>query len=388
MKRHSFTERILVYAGAATLLGALFLAALAYANYQQAALKKTQDASAAASATDQTRAVQICQVFAQPMTDILRLPATVEASEDIDLAARVAGRIEWIGADEGDRVRRGQVLMRLDTEILAADVDRARSAYELAEARFQRIRKVYEAGIEPPETFDETRATLKTSSATLTQALVNLQYASIQSPIDGILDRSLVDSGEYVNVGQSVARLVNIDAVEVVCAIPERDVHYFEPGQAAKVFLTTDGEREFTGTISFVARTAESASRTYPLKIVVANPDHRLRPGMIVRAELVRQRLDDAIGIPFFAMLEREKSKSVFVVEDGRAVEREVRMGFFQGGMVQIVSGLKAGDALVVVGQRELVNGEPVRVAADLTALARQYAASGKDLSQLALELR
>ncbi|OPZ07783.1 MAG: HlyD family secretion protein [candidate division BRC1 bacterium ADurb.BinA364] len=108
---------------------------------------------------------------------------------------------------------------------------------------------------------------------------------------------------------------------------------------------------------------------------------------MIVRVDLVRRRAENAIAVPFFTIVDRENGKAVFVEENNVARERPIQYGAMESGMVEIVSGLEIGDKLIVVGQRDLVDGEPVEEAADLTEMAQAYQKSGKDLASLAMEL-
>jgi len=164
---------------------------------------------------------------------------------------------------------------------------------------------------------------------------------------------------------------------------------YFTKGQAVKVtFEKTNGEKiEFPGTIEFVSLTAEQATRTYLVKVMVNNPEHTLRPGMIVRAHLVRRQLDAAIAVPFFTIIDREDGKGVFIIDGDIAKSRMIEYGAFQEGLVEVRKGLTLGEKLVLVGQRNLVDGAKVIVEADVTPLAKQWIQAGNDLSQLPADL-
>ena len=150
-----------------------------------------------------------------------------------------------------------------------------------------------------------------------------------------------------------------------------------------------EGQKQcwFTGTIVFISMTADSATRTYIVKVLVDNSAGILRPGMIVRAHLVRRELEAAIAVPFFTIIDREQGKAVFVVEDGVARARQIQYGTFEKGLVEIRSGLNVGERLVIVGQRGLVDGQKVEVTQDITPLARQWITEGKDISELPIDI-
>jgi membrane fusion protein, multidrug efflux system len=140
--------------------------------------------------------------------------------------------------------------------------------------------------------------------------------------------------------------------------------------------------------LDYVSLTADATTRTYPIKVVVANPEQVLRPGMIVRANFIRRQLEQAIAVPFFTIVDHESGKSVFVVDqDNTARIRPIEYGTFQRGIVEIRSGLNVGDRLIIVGQRKLVDGEKVEIADDITLLAKQWLSEGKDLSQLPIDV-
>ena len=379
-----------VYLGAAACLVAMFFLAQGYAGNAQQIQRQAQDESLAQATGDATLArVKIVEVFTQPLQVQKRLRGTVEPYEDINLAVKAAGAIEWLGVREGDTVSQGQKLMEVDKAILEARLERERAALALAKQRQERFEQLAERGVTSRDEFDNIQAAVVQAEAAFEEARVSLEYATLTSPIDGVVDRRLVDQGEFVAHGQTVMRLVDISRVEIMCDAPEKDVMFFHAGQEARVVF--DGHlktHEFTGPIEYIALSADRSTRTYPLKIIVDNPDGLLRGGYIVQVYLTQRDLDDAIAIPFFTILDREDSKSVFVVEGDRAVERRIEFGVYQGGLVEITSGLEVGDRLVVVGQRELVNGEKVNVTDDLTALARQVMLAGGDLANLALQLQ
>lgn len=380
-------KHIVVYCGAVLVTAALASAAVVYSRASQARIQQSRADADSTSDTVRLARIKVGEVFYVPLVDTLWAPGAVEAIQDIDLATKLSGRVEEIAFREGDAVRKGDVLLRLDLDDLQAEYAEAQTDYDLAYLKYKRTERLLREEVASTDSFDDAQAEVKRTSASLRLVSVRLDYGTLLSPIDGFLDRLPVDVGEHIDIGQTVMKVVNIDRVEVMVDIPEKDSHYFKRGQSIRVLASNGEEREFTGVIDFVALTADPDTRTYPAKIIVENTDHWLRPGMIVRAEMVRRRVAQAIAIPFFATVDREEGRSVYVVEDGVARERSVTLGAYQGGLVEVLDGLEVGDRLAIVGQRDLVDGAGVEIEEDVTEFARAYQAGGGDLSQLALEI-
>jgi membrane fusion protein (multidrug efflux system) len=382
-------EKLLVYSGVLLLAGVLVAGAQLYAKNSQESQERKRRESTQNAADDAKRQtpVKVCAVFTQPFSDVLLLPGTVEAYDDIDLAAKMPGTIEWIGPREGDKVGKGEKILQMDVAAAQARLTQAKVAVELAQLKFARQQQLYDQKVSPVDQLDDARSALKNAEAALEAAQVAVNNGLLYSPIDGTVDRLYVDAAEHLGEGQTVMKIVDIERVKAVLNIPEKDILYFKRGQSVSLEFSNGQRHTFTGTIDSVALTAERSARTYPVKVAVDNADKLLRPGMIVRASLTRRSLDKAIAVPFFLIIDREKNRVVYVVENGVARERVVQTGIIQGGQVEIVSGLKEGDMLVVVGHRNLFDGEPVMIAGDVTELARRFVEEKRDLSSLPLEL-
>ena len=369
------------------ILAGFFFGARVYGKISQEKLEKTRRQSMNGGKKEIGVKVKVCEVFYQPLVDVLKLPGSVEAYNEIELATRIGGAIEWIGKEEGEPVKKGEKLLVLDTSLIEAQKQRFKTSYDLALKKFNRIKNLYEKDMTSRESFDESAAAVESAKAALKEVEVSLEYGTLVSPLDGVLDRRYVDPGEYVDPGKTIMKIVDIDRVKVVFMIPEKDILFFKQGQKVTLKTSNGGQHEFEGIVEFVALTADPVSRTYPLKVVVDNPDHNLRPGMILRSSLVRRKIQNAIAVPFYTLVDNEKGKSVFVVENGKAVEKPIQYGVFQGSLIEITKGLELGDVLVVVGQRNLVNGENVTITDNLTTAAKAYLAAGKDISQLTLDI-
>lgn len=333
-------------------------------NHRNEEAKNKPPTQTESKATTSTAAL-VCIQTLQPTTmiDYLLLPGSVDAWEDIDLGAKAGGTVEEVPVEEGDRVASGTVIVRLDTASLVARRNQAQAQLDQAQKRFERTRNLVQKGVEQPAMLDDVTAQRDVAQATVDVAQVELDNATLRAPVPGVVDRIHVDQGEYVHIGDPVAKIVQIDRVKIVVNVPEKDIEHFRVGQKVGVFRDKiELAQMLPGTIAFVALTAHPLSRTYPLHVEVANADHRFRPGMIVRVGLIRRQVADTLAVPLFAVVDRGDRKVVFVEEDGRAVERPIEIGIIERNRVQVASGLNAGDRLICVGHRDLANGERVKV--------------------------
>jgi len=171
-----------------------------------------------------------------------------------------------------------------------------------------------------------------------------------------------VDEGEFINRGEPLVDLVNVDKIEVNLNVPELDVRFFCPGQDARVRVDAFPGKGWKGVVDFVSFKAHPATKTFPVKVLVDNPGQEIRPGMIARVALVRRVIPDAMMAPLFALVDKGGERLLFVEEDGVARARTVEMGVINGDRIQILEGLEPGDRLIVKGQTEVEEGMKVQV--------------------------
>ncbi len=323
--------------------------------------------------------VQLVQAVPE-LADTFTLSAVVEPHSVVQVAAEVAGRVErfgqrvraviWRGRtlpageviQEGEPIEKGDPLVYLNEELLQARFERARAQAEYDRIEFERISGLYERGVTSKTEFDDARTKHEVSKAMLDEAARNLERAVIVAPISGILNRLPMELGEYASSGDQVAEIVDIDKVKVVVEMPERDVGYLHVGDTVEILAYSPQGTTRSGEINYISELADPHTRTTRLEITVDNPDHQLRSGQIVRARLTRRVLTDVIMIPLESVIPLERGRVVYVVNEGHAERRDVDLGLIRGRSVRVLSGLQAGDRLIVAGHRYVGPGQPVTV--------------------------
>ena len=307
------------------------------------------------------RRVQVLELIPRPVSETITLPGTVEAIEDIDLAAGIAGSVEWIGVKEGTLVKADQLLFQIDQRSRRARVEDAGAAYDLAAKNLERTRGLQETGIVSVEDYDNAATQLKRAKASLNLAQTELSLSLVKAPVHGFVDRIDVDQGEYANEGEVLAHLVAIDTVKVVIGTPERDVKAVSEQNSASVYIDALGTT-FTGQIEHVAYAADPQTNTFETTILIDNPEHVIRPGMVARATIVTAHYDAALSVPLFSIVQTLQGSIVFVEKDGVVHSVPVALGGLGGDKVTVLDGVRAGDRVVVVGQRDIADGQAVEV--------------------------
>lgn len=294
--------------------------------------------------------------------DHLPLAGVVEAWHEVTLSAEVQGAIESQGVKEGDRVRAGQELIRIDTTALDAQRAKAIADATLADQELERIERLRAKDISSPQELDRVQANRKAAQAALRLSEIQLEKSVIAAPMDGIVDTLYKEEGEFVGSGAELVRVVQLDRVKVVCGVSQQDVSHFSVGDKAVFEADAFLGRPFPGTIHHIATSADPVTRTFTVELAVDNAEGLFRPGMVCRIVLTRNVYPDALVVPIFAVIVREGVSSVFVEEDGIAHRREVKTGVSRDGRILIVEGLAPNARVIVSGHRTLRDGQAVNV--------------------------
>jgi len=297
------------------------------------------------------------------LEDVIRLPAVIEANRIVKVSAEVDGRVESIPVKEGQRVKAGDLLIRLNTDLLKAAHDRIMAQVKFDEAEYERIKGLTLKNVTAQQELDRAKSAMDVARASLAESKARLDRAEIKAPADGTLDKVPVEAGEYLQSGTMVAQIVDMETVKVVVQAPERDAPFFHMGGEARVVAAALGEtRQKTGKVTYISKLADQQTRTTRMEISVGNEGQNLRSGQLATVYISRRVIKDALLIPLQVVIPQENGHSVFVVEEGKAQSRMVKLGLFRGSRVLVTDGLKSGDQLIVEGHRLVGPGQNVLV--------------------------
>lgn len=330
---------------------------------REAAAPGAPPAPAPAAAAPQNAPARTVEVA---KAQIMHLPRSVTAvgslrSEDaVMLRPEVAGRIADIHFQEGQPVQKGQVVVRLDDSVPRAQLQQAQASLNLAASQHRRSSELSRQGFISQQARDEAASQLQLQQAAVALAKAQLEKTAIIAPFDGLIGLRNVSVGEYVGPGTDLVPLESIDPLQVDFRIPEQYLGQVQPG--LKLVLRFDAlpgvERE--GSVGAISPAVDVAGRSILLRANVGNPDHVLRPGMFARVQL---HFDDAqvLSVPESALAPVGQTQYLYRVQDGRVERIPVEIGQRLAGRVEITSGLREGDAVVVAGVQKITDGQQVR---------------------------
>ncbi len=308
----------------------------------------------------------ICtQVELSKIQDFYTIPGVVEAWDDIIIPSETAGPVTWIGKEEGDFVKKGEAILKINTDNLLANLNSAKVQLEDDKKELHRQKNLFDQKAVSQKQYDTAKKTYDLSQVSYRLALDEYNKSTIKSPVTGIIDSVKPKIGEYVSPGTEIARLVDTSKLKVYVNVPENDVKYLKLGQKVKVYVAEIGTKKeegmVEGTINYVSIVSDPATLTHKVRIDV-EMDSNIRPGRIVRVEIERRSFENVIVVDMYSIIEKDGKKIVYVNNNGKAEERKVITGDMIGSKIIIISGVAPGDQLVTTGQQYLSNGSPLRL--------------------------
>lgn len=280
--------------------------------------------------------------------------APIEAFADADVIAKVAGEVKEILVEEGDVVEKGQVLARLDG-------DRLRLSLSESEARLRKLQRDFERNVELSEKglisagdFEKIKFEMEALQAAHNLASLELDYTHIRAPIRGVVSARYIKLGSTLAVNAPVFRVTSLDPLIAYVHVPEREFTNIESGQRTDLYIDALQEEPIIATVTRVSPVVDPVTGTFKVTIEIYDPARRIKPGMFARIGIVHDRHENALLVPRSAIVEDTGRTSVFVVEDGVALQKPVTTGLVNEGMVEIVSGLDGNEQVVTVGQAGL----------------------------------
>ncbi len=328
------------------------------------------------------RAIPVAARVAQPteLEVVLRGSANLRAREQVEVLPKQNGVIARILVEEGTTVRAGQPLAVLDDEEWRLQARQAQARAQAARDAYERGRALQSQGLLAEQELERLRSEAAVAAADRDLAQLRVRNAVIAAPIAGMVTHRWVERGQLVNSSTRAFAVADVTRLEADVGVPEREAVRVRAGQQARVRVEGMGV-SVQGRVARVRPVVDPASGTVQVTVEV-NPQQAggLRAGQFVNIDIITETLDERITLPRTAVLVDGAAPRVFLVAEGRAVEREVALGTSQGDQVEIQSGVAPGDTVVVVGQDNLRPGLPVRLM-ELDGVAVAGAGGSRELS-------
>jgi len=292
--------------------------------------------------------------------DRLNLPGEIEPWTRLEMLAKIRGTVEEVLVIEGQNVREGEVLARIEEADYRIALDAATGNFELARVHRERIKGLFDQDIIPTAELDKVENQLCTTRAAMEDAMLNLSRCSITAPMSGVIRRLDLKKGLMLSVGDPMAELLRIDRVKAVIGIPESDVAAVRGLDSVELTIQALEDRRVTGRKFFLSSSPDNQARLYRLELAVDNPRGEILPGMFLRADIVKKTMEQAVIVPLYAVLTRNDEHFVFVEKNGKAEKRLVTLGIMEQWLAQVTQGLAVGERVIIEGQRDVEAGQQV----------------------------
>ncbi len=319
-----------------------------------------QDAPKEASGRTHVEAVP---VVAASLPRSISAVGSLRSENSVMLRSEVTGRIAQLNFDEGGKVSKGQVLVRLDDSVVRAELQQAQANLSLASSQYRRAQALTKQGFISKQALDEAASKFQVQQAAAALAKAHLEKTVIVAPFDGLVGLRNVSVGDYVSPGSDLVPVESIDPLKVDFRIPEQYFSQVRVGQQLTLSFDALPGTQRQGEVGAISPLVDVGGRSILLRANVPNADAALRPGMFARVRL--QFADDhALVVPETALAPSGDEQYVYRVTQGRIERVVVRIGLRQSGRVEVVEGLKAGDQVVTSGLQKISEGQEVDVSA------------------------
>ncbi len=365
------------------LILAALVGGLAYLKYEQVTAQIAQfSAPMPPSSVAETR------VESHRWQPQLNAVGNVSAVQGVMVSNEVAGQVQAIRFESGDRVRAGQVLVQLDTTVDEADLAGLQASLELAELKLGRSTKLLRDRAVSQGDFDEANAELSRTRAAVTAKQALIEKKTIRAPFNGVLGIRQIDLGQYLREGSDIVALEALDPVFVDYKLPERHLAKLTAGQLVQVRVAAYPKEVFTGRIQAISPSVDQGTRNVQVRAQLPNPNGRLRPGMFAKVATLLPMREQVLVLPRRAVSFNTYGDSVFVIQEQPAADgaddartepdapdaygdklvvtrRQIATGAVRDDLVEVTDGLSEGDRVVLAGHQKLRNGMEVQIVQD-----------------------
>lgn len=335
----------------------------------QAATGANAPAAPGSAAPSRPPAVEVARVETTRLADDAQAVGSLRSRQSVMLRPEVSGRVRAINFRDGERVRRGQVLVQFDDQLAAAQVQQANAELSISRANHKRNQELVAQNFISQRSVDESAANTKVAEAKLALAEATAARMRLVAPFDGIAGIRSINVGDYLKDGADIVNIEDLDAIFVDFRLPERYQVKVQRGQRATVEVDALPGRRFAAVVQAVDPAVDANGRSVSIRACIDNRDLVLRPGMFARVNALFGTRENARVIPEEALVPQAGRQFVYKLVDGpdqdtKIAQRvEVKLGLRSPGRVEIVEGLQAGDVVVTAGQQRVQrDGMPVRV--------------------------
>jgi membrane fusion protein, multidrug efflux system len=296
-----------------------------------------------------------------PLDNKLNVTGSVLPNESLELKSEMSGKIISIFFKEGKPVRKGDKLIEMNADEIEAQLEKQKYNRKLNQDNEFRQRKLLEKDAISQEEYDNAQNRLNTTVADIRLLEAQLDKSKIQAPFDGVIGLRFVSEGAYISPNTTIATLYNISPAKIEFAVPGRYSTQVAAGK--KIRFTIENDLQvYEGEVYAIEPRIDPATRTLKIRALAENKGGNLLPGQFVKVELILESMTDAILVPTEAVIPEQAGKKVFIADNGKAKEVFIETGIRTANSLEVLSGLKANDTLLITGILQLRNGMSIQI--------------------------
>ncbi len=306
--------------------------------------------------------VEVAQVYTGDISSSYQNAAYIIAEKQTQVVSKASGVVEKLFVEEGDTVSTGQALAQLDTEQLELELKQAKANLDRLANELERNKKIFKQNLISSDVFERAKYDYQSQLASYELIKLRLEYATIRAPFDGVISQRLIKIGNMVTTNSPAFQLTDFNSLKGEIHVPELELARFAKGQQTLIQVDALKGSLFEGTIERISPIIDQSSGTFKVTIALDNSHGKLRPGMFARFEVISDTHTDVLLVDKNGILSQDSEQSVFVVRDGIAKKQAITTGYIAKDRIEITSGLKAGDQIVVTGLHTLKDDSKVKV--------------------------
>ncbi len=326
-------------------------------------LKAEENRSPATSPQATTKGIPVRAVVAKEevLDNVVIANGTIFANEEVVIASEMAGRVTSINFKEGDKVKKGTVLVRINDDEMRAQLQRLEYQRQLYQQSEDRQRRLLAREAISQQEYDVALTQLNTSAAEIENLKAQLNKSVIRAPFDGTIGLRYVSAGSFIPVNTRIANLVNTNPAKLDISIPGRYSQSVRVGDKIR-FAMEGSTKDYEATIYAVEPTIDPTTRTLQIRAITPNPNDELIPGAFVTAELVLKQIEKAILVPTEAVVPELNGHMVYIHRNGKAQAQRVEIGTRNPENIEVREGIQPGDTIITTGILQMRPGIDVRI--------------------------
>ncbi len=306
--------------------------------------------------------VEAAELATGDVSSYISATANLVPENEVSILAEWEGRVASWSVEEGDRVAKGAVLVRLDPQDGEILLSKARVKAETDKLAFERAKRLFEQELLSRDEYDKVALQHEIATQELAEAEWKLEKTLIRAPFSGRVTGRMVQVGQHVRRGDQLFTVADFDPLVARIYLPEKDVLALDEGRKVRISLRADSGIAFDGRIQQISPVVDTATGTVKVTVEARSVPKQVRPGAFVRIDVVRDTVAEAVLVPRKAVVRELQTSYVFVAKDGVAEKREVTLGIEEDGMLEASSGVSAGEQVIVAGQGGLKDGSAVKL--------------------------